>query len=115
MSSRPVITIRNDEVTIDADYLAEKLGLSTDRLRAEMRRGIVYGLVERGVGNDAGRLRLTFRYRVRSWTVVVQPGGTLDEVAAARPARRSADAESGVAVCRAGTRKRSKAHSDWET
>jgi hypothetical protein len=45
-------------------------------------RGIVYGLVERGFGNDAGRLRLTFRYRVRSWTVVVQPGGTLDEVAA---------------------------------
>jgi predicted ArsR family transcriptional regulator len=81
MSSRLVI-IRGDEVTIDADYLAEKLGLSTNRLRAEMRRGIVYGLVERGVDNDAGRLRLTFRYRAHSWTVVVQPEGTLDEVAA---------------------------------
>jgi Family of unknown function (DUF6522) len=79
---RAATTIQDDEVTIDADYLAEKLGLSTDRLRAEMRRGIVYGLVERGVGNDAGRLRLTFRYRARSWTVVVQPGGILDDVAA---------------------------------
>jgi hypothetical protein len=82
MSSRPVITIGNDEVTVDADYLAERLGLSTDRLRADMRRGIVYGLVERGVGNDAGRLRLTVRYRARSWTVVVESEGILDEVAA---------------------------------
>ena len=48
MSSRPVITIRDDKVTIDGDYLAEKLGLSTDRLRVEMRGGIVYGLVVSG-------------------------------------------------------------------
>lgn len=57
-----------------------------------MRRGIVYSLVERGVGNDAGRLRLTFRYRARSWTVVVQQKGILDDIAApaeAEPWRRS--------------------------
>jgi hypothetical protein len=42
-----------------------------------MRRRLVYGVVERGVGEDAGQLRLTFRYRVRSWTVVVQRDGTL--------------------------------------
>jgi hypothetical protein len=53
-----------------------------DRLRAEMRRGIVYGVVERGVGEDAGRLRLTFRYRARSWTVVVEADGTLNEAPA---------------------------------
>jgi hypothetical protein len=51
-----------------------------DRLRAEMRRGIVYGVLERGLGDDAGRLRLTFRHRARSWTVVVEPDGTLQEV-----------------------------------
>jgi hypothetical protein len=44
-----------------------------------MRRGIIYSVVERGVGEDAGRLRLTFRYRARAWTVVVQRDGTLSE------------------------------------
>jgi Family of unknown function (DUF6522) len=79
--------IVGEEVTIEAGHLAEKLGLPVDRLRAEMRRGIVYGVVERGVGEDAGRLRLTFRYRARSWTVVVEADGTLDEAPAQAPAR----------------------------
>ena len=81
----PGIEVRGEEATIEADFLAAKLGLSLDRLRAEMRRGIVYGVVERGVGEDEGRLRLTFRHRARSWTVVVEADGTLNEVPA--PAR----------------------------
>jgi hypothetical protein len=47
-----------------------------------MQRGIVYGVVERGVGEDAGRLRPTFRYRARSWTVMVEADGTLNEAPA---------------------------------
>jgi hypothetical protein len=47
-----------------------------------LRRGIVHGVVERGVGEDAGRLRLTFRYRARSWTVVAEADGTLNEAPA---------------------------------
>jgi hypothetical protein len=86
-ASGPVVVgARGGEVTIEADYLAARLGLSTDRLRAEMRRGIVYGLVERGLGADAGRLRLIVRHRARSWTAVVEPDGTLNEAPAA-PAR----------------------------
>ncbi len=83
----PVIEVEGDEATIEAGHLAAKLGLSVDRLRVEMRRGIVYGVVERGVGEDAGRLRLTVRYRARSWTVVVEADGTLNEAAAPAPAR----------------------------
>ena len=73
---------RREEAIIEAAHLAAKLGLSVDRLRAEMQRGIVYGVVERGVGEDAGRLRLTFRYRARSWTVMVEADGTLNEAPA---------------------------------
>ena len=73
---------RREEAIIEAAHLAAKLGLSVDRLRAEMQRGIVYAVVERGVGEDAGRLRLTFRYRARSWTVMVQADGTLNEAPA---------------------------------
>lgn len=77
--SPPVIEIHGDEVTVEAGYLAARLGLSVARLQAEMRRGIIYSVVERGMGEDAGRLRLTFRYRARAWTMVVQRDGTLTE------------------------------------
>jgi hypothetical protein len=76
-ASPPLIEIHGDDVTVEATYLAARLGLPVDRLRTEMRRGIIYSVVERGVGEDAGRLRLTFRYRARAWTVVVQRDGTL--------------------------------------
>src|ERR1700733_5037916 len=75
----PIIEIHGDDVTVEASYLAARLGLPVDRLRAEMRRGGIHSVVERGVGEDAGRLRLTFRYRARTWTVVVQRDGTLNE------------------------------------
>ena len=80
-----VIEVQGDEATIEAGHLAAKLGLSVDRLRAEMRRRIIYGVVERGIGEDAGRLRLTFRYRARSWTVVIEPDGRLTEATAFAP------------------------------
>ena len=46
--SPPVIEIHGDDVTVEASYLAARLGLSVDRLRAEMRRGIIDSVVERG-------------------------------------------------------------------
>jgi Family of unknown function (DUF6522) len=77
--SPPVIEIHGDDVTVEASCLAARFDLSVDRLRAEMRRGIIYGVVERGMGEDAGRLRLTFRYRARAWTLVVERDGTVNE------------------------------------
>ena len=77
--SPPAIEIHGDDVTVEASYLAARLGLPVDRLRTEMRRGIIYSVVERGTGEDAGRLRLTFRYRARAWTVVVPRYGTLSK------------------------------------
>jgi hypothetical protein len=52
-----------------------------------LRRGSIHGTIEQGVGEDAGWLRLTFRYRARSWTVVVEADGTLDEPMVQAPAR----------------------------
>ncbi len=78
MSRSPssAVTIDKGEIAIDAELLAPKLGLSTETLKAEMRRGYVYSLAEMGIDEDEGRTRLTFRYRARSWTVVVEPNGT---------------------------------------
>ena len=81
--SSSAVTIEDGEITIAADLLAQKLGLSSEGLKAEMRRGYVYSLGEQGIAEDAGCTRLTFRYRSRSWTVVVEPDGTLVETSAA--------------------------------
>ena len=73
MSQRDTpISVREQEVTIEAAYLAAHLGLTVEDLQAEMRRGIVFGVTERGIGDDFGRKRLTFRYRARSWSVVIE-------------------------------------------
>ena len=77
--SPPILEIHGDDVTVEATYLAARLGLPVDKLLTEMQRGIVYSRVERGIGEDAGQLRLTFRYRARAWTVIVQRDGTLSE------------------------------------
>ena len=84
MSALPSSAIRigDGEITIAADLLAPKLGLSVEALKAEMRRGYVYSVTEQGIEGDAGRTRLTFRYRTRWWTVVVEPDGTLVETPA---------------------------------
>ena len=44
-----------------------------------MRKGNVSSVAETGIDEDAGRTRLTFRYRTRAWTVVVEPDGTVIE------------------------------------
>jgi hypothetical protein len=68
--------VRAEEITIEAAYLATHLGLTVKELRAGMRRGIVYGVAERGIGANLGRSRLTFHYRARSWSVMIERDGT---------------------------------------
>ena len=66
------ITPFEDGFVVDAELVADKLGLPPDVFWREMKRGIVYGVVERGDGDDAGRVRLTFRYRARSWSMTLE-------------------------------------------
>ena len=81
MLSHPAtsITIADGEITVDAEWLAPKFGLSAEALKAEMRKGNVSSVAESGIDEDAGRTRVTFRYRTRAWTVVVEPDGTVTE------------------------------------
>lgn len=66
------IAVSNDGFTVDAELVAHELGLPPDVFWQELKRGIVYGVVERGEGDDSGRTRLTFRYRSRAWCVTVE-------------------------------------------
>ena len=76
MSPAPAITIADGEITVDAEMLAPKLGLSVEALKAEMRKGNVSSVAEAGIDDDAGRTRVTFKYRTRVWTGVLNPDGT---------------------------------------
>lgn len=66
------IELSEEEIVMDASLVAEKLGLSTSAFWRELKRGIIYGVVERGEGPDRGKMRLTFRYGLRSWMVVLE-------------------------------------------
>jgi predicted ArsR family transcriptional regulator len=70
--STDAIKQSEDGYVVAAELVAEKFGLSPEAFWREMKRGIVYGVVERGEGEDAGRTRLTFRYRDRSWSVTLK-------------------------------------------
>jgi len=66
------ITYSEGGFTVEAELVARKLGLSPDAFWRGMKRGVIYGVVERGESDDAGRTRLTFRYRSRSWSVTLE-------------------------------------------
>lgn len=66
------IAVSKDGFTVGADLVAQELGLAPDVFWQELKRGIVYGVVERGEGADIGRTRLTFRYRSRTWSVTLE-------------------------------------------
>ncbi len=73
------ITIVDGGISTTAEVLAPKLAISPEALKAELREGIVCSVAETGVNEDAGRTRLTFGYRTRAWTVVVEADDRLVE------------------------------------
>ena len=70
------VTVSDGGITVDAEVLAPKLGLTADALKENMAKGLVTSIAETGVDEDAGRTRLTFRYRARVWRVVLEADGT---------------------------------------
>ncbi|MCX7685234.1 MAG: DUF6522 family protein [Acetobacteraceae bacterium] len=59
-------------VVIPAEWAAERLGVPLRSFLADLRSGRVFSLVERGEGEDAGRLRATLRHRGREFRVVLE-------------------------------------------
>ena len=62
-------------IVVSAEMVASGLGLSIDALLQQMRTGLVYQATERGIEEDAGNLRITFRYRNRQFQAVVDRSG----------------------------------------
>lgn len=73
------ISVHKGEVTVDAAFLAPKFGLTAESFQAEMRRGLVSGIVEEGRDDDAGRTRVTFRYGDLIWRAILERDGSFAE------------------------------------
>lgn len=90
MIPRAAVEVNNAQITIDAEVLAPRLGLTVEALKQNMAKGLVVSLAETGQDEDVGRTRLTFRYRARVWRVVIEADGSLLEdplpIAAGKPA-----------------------------
>ena len=77
--SSTAICVDGGEIAVEAEALAPKLGLSVEALKENMAKGLVMSVTETGENEDAGRTRLTFRYRARVWRVVIESDGSLFE------------------------------------
>jgi hypothetical protein len=60
------------DVALSAEVAAGLLGIPIEAFLADLRAGVVYSVVERGEGDDAGRLRLTLRRRATERVLVVE-------------------------------------------
>jgi Family of unknown function (DUF6522) len=69
------IEFEEGALRVDATIIAEGLGIEPSVVQAGMRDGNITSLCERGVGEDAGRYRLTFFYESRRYRLVVDEEG----------------------------------------
>lgn len=93
--------IRRDEdgFDVDAEFLAEGLGLEPARVVDGLRAGLITSRVERGEGADEGRWRLTFWHGTTRLRLVVDEAtgeilqrSKIDYGEAADPRRRASRA-----------------------
>ena len=84
-----------DGFVVDAALLAEAFRLPVAEVQARMRDGRIASRCEQGMGDDAGRWRLTFHHAGRACRLTLGPDGTVlarttfpatRATAAARPA-----------------------------
>jgi NFU1 iron-sulfur cluster scaffold homolog, mitochondrial len=73
----PIRREADESFTVDAEYLAPKLGLQPDQFMALLRDGRIVQATERGTDEDAGTWRLTFTYAARRWRLVVDAEGAI--------------------------------------
>lgn len=97
MLNRPVppgvISWQGEQITVDPEYLAPRLGLTPEALRQGLRMGDVVGVTEIGAGVDAGKSRIILRSATRAWAAEVFTDGTAREIPPPRAANAAASRE----------------------
>ena len=75
-----VIQWQDGQIMVDPDYLAPRLGLHPETLRAGLRNGDVVGVTEVGTGADASKTRIIMRSTTRSWAAEIGADGVAREI-----------------------------------
>ncbi|SDD24161.1 hypothetical protein SAMN05421538_101191 [Paracoccus isoporae] len=71
------ITRAGEDFTVPARLIADGLGLPEHAIARAMSTGAITTRTERGEGADAGRFRLSFFYRGRSFRLTVNAEGQI--------------------------------------
>jgi len=91
----PDAIMREDgQFLISPDYLAPRLGMDVETLRAAMQSGEVVSQSETGTEADVGKTRLIMRSSRRVWAVEIAADGTAHEIPAPRAAAKATTASS---------------------
>ena len=93
----PDVIMREDgQFLISPDYLAPRLGMEVETLKAAMQSGEVVSQSESGTGADAGKTRLIMRSGQRVWAAEIAADGTAHEIPAPRAATNAATASTAL-------------------
>lgn len=88
-----VIRWEDGQITVDPNYLAPKLGITAETLRAGLRRGEVVGVTETGEGTDNGKTRIILRTSTRAWAAEIDSTGAAREIPPPRVIKTAASNE----------------------
>lgn len=81
------VTLTADGATVDAHDLGPLLGLEPAEVPGKMRAGEITSQSENGVGEDEGRLRLTFWYQDQRVRLICDTEGNVLKTTRIRSAR----------------------------
>lgn len=77
MDQNKAIEVTGSGITVDASLIADGLKLTPAAVQAGMREGRITSRCEHGIGDDAGRHRLTFFHGSRRLRLVVDDAGAI--------------------------------------
>jgi Fe-S cluster biogenesis protein NfuA len=92
-----VIGWEDGQIIVDPDYLAPKLGITPEALRAGLQRGDVVGVTETGEGKDTGKTRIVLRTTTRAWAAEIDASGAAREIPPPRVIEAAAGREKELA------------------
>ncbi|TDL81699.1 DUF6522 family protein [Meridianimarinicoccus aquatilis] len=92
-----VIGWEDGQIIVDPDYLAPKLGITPEALRAGLQRGDVVGVTETGEGKDSGKTRIVLRTTTRAWAAEIDASGAAREIPPPRVIEAAAGTEKELA------------------
>ena len=75
LKAMPHVEFEEGGISVDADLIAEGLGLEPSTVPVLMREGTITSLCEHGIDRDAGLYRLTFFYLNRRLSLIVDSKG----------------------------------------